>query len=59
MMKRGLCVNRDRRVIEAIPGVNVGDLFYFRMEMCVIGLYGPIIAGIDCINERLNEWSIS
>jgi len=57
MMERGLCVNRDRRVIGAIPGVNVGDLFYFRMELCVIGLHGPIMAGIDYINARFNEWS--
>lgn len=57
MMERGFCVNRDRRVIGAIPGVNVGDLFYFRMELCVIGLHGPIMAGIDYINAKFSEWS--
>lgn len=57
MMDRGLCVNRDRRIIGSVPGVDVGDLFYFRMELCVIGLHGPVMAGIDYINARFNEWS--
>lgn len=33
MMEGGFCVNRDMRVIRAILGVNVGSLFYFRMEL--------------------------
>lgn len=33
MMEGGFCVNRDMRVIRAILGVNVGALFYFRMEL--------------------------
>eukprot|EP01018_Ginkgo_biloba_P037772 Gb_09748 [translate_table: standard] len=57
MMDRGLCVHRDRRIIGAVPGVHVGDLFYFRMELCVIGLHGHVMAGIDYINAKCNQWN--
>ncbi|KAJ0617259.1 putative [histone H3]-lysine(4) N-trimethyltransferase chromatin remodeling SET family [Helianthus annuus] len=32
MKERGLWLNRDKRIVGAIPGVNVGDVFFFRME---------------------------
>ncbi|KAK7317760.1 hypothetical protein RJT34_02251 [Clitoria ternatea] len=44
---RGLWLNRDKRIVGAIPGIFVGDLFLFRMELCVVGLHGQIQAGID------------
>ncbi|KAJ3693430.1 hypothetical protein LUZ60_008910 [Juncus effusus] len=43
-----LMANRVKRV-GTIPGVEVGDIFYFRMEMCVLGLHSPVMAGIDYI----------
>ncbi|XP_058095018.1 histone-lysine N-methyltransferase family member SUVH9-like [Magnolia sinica] len=49
MMDRELWLNRDKRIIGSIPGVDVGDLFFFRMEMCVIGLHGQVQAGIDYV----------
>ncbi|KAJ8626964.1 hypothetical protein MRB53_020271 [Persea americana] len=49
MMDRGLWLNRDKRIIGHIPGVHVGDPFFFRMEMCVIGLHGQVQAGIDYV----------
>ncbi|XP_050386975.1 histone-lysine N-methyltransferase, H3 lysine-9 specific SUVH1 [Argentina anserina] len=36
-----------RRRIGAVPGVGIGDIFFFRMEMCVVGLHAPSMAGID------------
>ncbi|XP_052190978.1 histone-lysine N-methyltransferase family member SUVH9 [Diospyros lotus] len=47
MKERGLWLNRDRRIVGSIPGVFVGDLFFFRMELCVVGLHGQAQAGID------------
>ncbi|KAJ8441675.1 hypothetical protein Cgig2_019062 [Carnegiea gigantea] len=44
---RGLWLNRDKRIVGSIPGVYIGDLFYFRMELCVVGLHGQSQAGID------------
>ncbi|KAK9288644.1 hypothetical protein L1049_017104 [Liquidambar formosana] len=47
MRDRGLWLNRDKRIVGSIPGVYIGDLFFFRMELCVIGLHGQAQAGID------------
>lgn len=44
---RGLWLNRDKRIVGSIPGVYVGDLFFFRMELCVVGIHGQVQAGID------------
>ncbi|KAH7836193.1 hypothetical protein Vadar_033577 [Vaccinium darrowii] len=46
---RGLWLNRDKRIVGSIPGVYVGDLFFFRMELCVVGLHGQSQAGIDYV----------
>ncbi|CAL9752376.1 unnamed protein product, partial [Musa acuminata subsp. burmannicoides] len=49
MGDRDLWLHRDRRIIGAIPGINVGDVFFFRMELCVLGLHGQSQAGIDYV----------
>ncbi|KAL6002241.1 Histone-lysine N-methyltransferase member suvh2 [Asimina triloba] len=49
MMDRGMWLNRDKRIIGSIPGIHVGDQFFFRMEMCVVGLHGQVQAGIDYV----------
>nr|GMD65634.1 histone-lysine N-methyltransferase family member SUVH9-like [Ipomoea batatas] len=50
MRERGLWLNRDKRIVGSIPGVYVGDLFFFRMELCVVGLHGQVQAGIDFVS---------
>lgn len=49
MMDRGLWLNRDKRIVGHVPGVDVGDQFFFRIEMCVVGLHGCPQAGIDYV----------
>ncbi|XVF28506.1 hypothetical protein REPUB_Repub15cG0035200 [Reevesia pubescens] len=49
MRDRGLWLNRDKRIVGAIPGIEVGDIFFFRMELCVVGLHGQVQAGIDTL----------
>ncbi|XP_047954365.1 histone-lysine N-methyltransferase family member SUVH9-like [Salvia hispanica] len=49
MRERALWMNRDKRIVGSIPGVLVGDAFFFRMELCVIGLHGQAQAGIDYV----------
>ncbi|KAJ7979768.1 Histone-lysine N-methyltransferase family member protein [Quillaja saponaria] len=49
MRDRDLWLNRDKRIVGSIPGVYVGDLFFFRMELCVVGLHGQPQAGIDYV----------
>jgi [histone H3]-lysine9 N-dimethyltransferase len=38
-----------------VPGVHVGDIFFFRMEMCIIGLHAPIMGGIDYMTKYGDE----
>ncbi|CAK9139573.1 unnamed protein product [Ilex paraguariensis] len=45
----GLWLNRDKRIVGSIPGVHIGDVFFFRMELCVVGLHGQPQAGIDYV----------
>ncbi|KAK9063047.1 hypothetical protein SSX86_016917 [Deinandra increscens subsp. villosa] len=51
MKDRGLWLNRDKRIVGAIPGVYVGDIFFFRMEICVVGMHGLPQAGIDYLTS--------
>ncbi|KAJ4955821.1 hypothetical protein NE237_012604 [Protea cynaroides] len=50
MRDRGLWLNRDKRIIGSVPGIYVGDVFFYRMELCVIGLHGQPQAGIDFVS---------
>ncbi|XP_071707635.1 histone-lysine N-methyltransferase family member SUVH9-like [Rutidosis leptorrhynchoides] len=47
MKTRGLWQHRDKRIVGSIPGVYIGDIFLYRMELCVVGLHGLPQAGID------------
>ncbi|XWS53730.1 hypothetical protein CRYUN_Cryun10bG0025600 [Craigia yunnanensis] len=49
MRDRGLWLNRDKRIVGAIPGIEIGDVFFFRMELCLVGLHGQVQAGIDSL----------
>ncbi|KAK6145900.1 hypothetical protein DH2020_019769 [Rehmannia glutinosa] len=49
MRQSGLWLNRDKRIVGDIPGVSIGDVFFFRMELCVVGLHGQAQAGIDYV----------
>lgn len=46
LMNKGIRANSRKR-IGAAPGCEVGDIFYFRMELCIVGLHSPSMAGID------------
>ncbi|KAK4787287.1 hypothetical protein SAY86_011120 [Trapa natans] len=52
MRTQGLWINRDKRFVGSIPGIHVGDIFLYRMELCVIGLHGQTQAGIDYVRAR-------
>lgn len=47
MRSRNLWMHREKRIVGAIPGVCIGDVFLYRMELCVVGLHGQPQAGID------------
>ncbi|KAL5203872.1 hypothetical protein ABZP36_008743 [Zizania latifolia] len=51
MMKNNLRVNKVK-MIGRVPGVEVGDIFFFRIEMCIVGLHAPAMGGIDYIPAK-------
>ncbi|ONH94527.1 hypothetical protein PRUPE_7G021100 [Prunus persica] len=50
-MNKGIRTNTKRR-IGAVPGVEVGDIFFFRMELCLVGLHAPTMGGIDYMGVK-------
>jgi euchromatic histone-lysine N-methyltransferase len=52
LMKKGIRTNTRKR-IGPVPGVDVGDIFFFRMELCLAGLHAPSMAGIDYLTMKL------
>lgn len=53
MMKgHDLWLNRDKRIVGSIPGIEVGDVFFYRMELCVVGLHGQAQGGIDFVSSN-------
>ncbi|CAA2938753.1 histone-lysine N-methyltransferase family member SUVH9-like [Olea europaea subsp. europaea] len=49
MKQHGLWLNCDKRLVGNIPGVSISDIFFFRMELCVLGLHGQMQAEIDFV----------
>ncbi|WOL16372.1 histone-lysine N-methyltransferase, H3 lysine-9 specific SUVH1-like [Canna indica] len=54
MMTNDLRANMVKRIGQ-IPGVDVGDIFYFRIEMCLVGLHSQSVAGIDYMTVRFGS----
>lgn len=52
MTNKGIRTNIMKR-IGHVPGVEVGDIFFFRMELCLVGLHAPSMAGIDYMSVKL------
>jgi len=55
MRSRGLWLNRNMRIVGAIPGICIGDVFLYRMELCVVGLHGEPQAGIDYLPGSMSS----
>lgn len=51
LMNKGVRTNTKKR-IGAVPGIEIGDIFFFRMEMCLVGLHAPSMAGIDFLSFK-------
>uniref|UniRef100_A0A804QNB0 Histone-lysine N-methyltransferase, H3 lysine-9 specific SUVH1 n=1 Tax=Zea mays TaxID=4577 RepID=A0A804QNB0_MAIZE len=54
MMASNIRANSGKRV-GTVPGVEIGDIFYFRMELCVIGLHAPSMGGIDYMTTKFGK----
>ncbi|CAL0333630.1 unnamed protein product [Lupinus luteus] len=54
MTFKGIRTNSRKRVGVA-PGVEVGDIFFFRIELCLVGLHGQSMSGIDYVNFKCED----
>ncbi|XP_027349733.1 histone-lysine N-methyltransferase, H3 lysine-9 specific SUVH1-like [Abrus precatorius] len=54
MMSKGVRTNSKKR-IGAVPGIEIGDIFFFRFELCLVGLHAPSMAGIDYIGSKTTQ----
>ncbi|XP_071715514.1 histone-lysine N-methyltransferase, H3 lysine-9 specific SUVH1-like [Rutidosis leptorrhynchoides] len=53
LMFKGARANLKKR-IGGVPGVEIGDIFFFRMEMCLVGVHAPSMSGIDYMTNRVS-----
>ncbi|KAF8089367.1 hypothetical protein N665_0508s0015 [Sinapis alba] len=51
LMSNGVRTNMKKRV-GTVPGIEVGDIFFSRIEMCLVGLHMQTMAGIDYITSK-------
>lgn len=47
----GVRTNTKKR-IGSIPGIKIGDIFYFWGEMSLVGLHMQMVAGIDYLTIK-------
>ncbi|XP_075492051.1 histone-lysine N-methyltransferase, H3 lysine-9 specific SUVH1-like [Primulina tabacum] len=52
LLTKGVRTNSTKR-IGHVPGIEVGDIFFFRMELCIAGLHAHSMAGIDYLSVRV------
>ncbi|VVA95118.1 unnamed protein product [Arabis nemorensis] len=54
LMSNGIRTNMKKRV-GTVPGIEVGDIFFSRIEMCLVGLHMQTMAGIDYITGKVGS----
>uniref|UniRef100_A0A0D9W7S2 SET domain-containing protein n=1 Tax=Leersia perrieri TaxID=77586 RepID=A0A0D9W7S2_9ORYZ len=42
----------EKKYIGNVPGIQVGDIFHLRVELCVVGLHRPHRLGVDHIKQE-------
>ncbi|GLJ26396.1 hypothetical protein SUGI_0508910 [Cryptomeria japonica] len=47
-----LYVNMGKQIVGEVPGLEVGDQFHYRIELCIVGLHRQIQAGIDFLKQK-------
>lgn len=54
LLSKGIRTNGKKR-IGVVPGVEIGDIFFYRMELCVVGLHSPSMSGIDYLGVKFSQ----
>ncbi|KAG9129063.1 hypothetical protein Leryth_016887 [Lithospermum erythrorhizon] len=53
LMSKEIRTNKSKK-IGHVPGVEVGDIFFFRMELCLVGLHAQSMGGIDYMSVKVS-----
>ncbi|WVZ88149.1 hypothetical protein U9M48_034697 [Paspalum notatum var. saurae] len=54
MMENGRRINK-LKTVGPVPGVEIGDVFFYRIEMCIVGLHAHAMGGIDYISAGKDD----
>lgn len=54
MLNKGLRLNSMKK-IGPVQGVEIGDVFFFRFEICLVGLHAPNMGGIDYMSAMFSQ----
>ncbi|CAN7104131.1 unnamed protein product, partial [Brassica rapa subsp. narinosa] len=58
MEERGLWLNKGQHLVGPVPGVEIGDIFFYRKELCMYGLHRHSQAGIEYTKARLSSFGV-
>ncbi|KAL9231170.1 hypothetical protein vseg_006427 [Gypsophila vaccaria] len=58
LKEKGRYINTKKRV-GSVPGVEIGDIFSYRIELAIVGIHSPLQSGIDTIREGKQYIAIS
>ena len=59
LKKQHKWVNANEKFFGAVPGVEIGDQFHFRVELCIVGLHRQLQGGIDYAKKDGKNFAIS
>ncbi|KAL9246883.1 hypothetical protein vseg_020364 [Gypsophila vaccaria] len=58
LKEKGKYINQNK-LIGDVPGVEIGDIFSYRIELAIIGLHSPLQSGIDTKKEGTRNLATS
>ncbi|KAK9698847.1 hypothetical protein RND81_08G135500 [Saponaria officinalis] len=58
LKENGRYINTEK-IIGSVPGVEIGDIFSYRIELAIIGIHSPLQSGIDTIKRGKQYFAIS
>lgn len=58
MEESELCLHKGQHLVGSVPGVEIGDLFFYRKELCMFGLHRPLQSGIDYRSAHRSSFGV-
>ncbi|CAH8389377.1 unnamed protein product [Eruca vesicaria subsp. sativa] len=58
MKERGLLPNQSKYFVGPVPGVEIGDIFFYRTELSMYGLHRQLQSGIDFTTAELSSFGV-